>query len=155
MQIQTSPIQKNHPSLKGRALRLLASREHSKQELIKKLKAFAASERELEEVLAWLEGKGYINEQRVLDSVVYRRSALVGFASVARELKEKGLDESAIEQAISELKDTEAERAKLVLEKKFKVPAQTPQEKAKQMRFMLSRGFAPSVLYRLIGGEEE
>jgi len=138
------------PSLKGRALRLLSNREHSKLELANKLKQHAQSEEELSQVLEWLQVKGFINEQRVLESVVYRRAPKLGYARVARELQEKGLAASAVALAVKELKQTEAERAKTVWLKKFKRPALTVADKAKQMRFLMSRGFAPSTVIQIV-----
>lgn len=146
------------PSLKGRALRLLSNREHSRYELAQKLRQHAQSEEELQQVLEWLQIKGFINEQRVLESIVYRRSPKLGYARVARELKDKGLADHAVASALKDLKETEAERAKIVWLKKFKTPANTPAERAKQMRFLMSRGFAPAVVIQVLnkfvtGGE--
>jgi regulatory protein len=138
------------PSLKGRALRLLSNREHSKHELAQKLKQHAQSEDELLQVLEWLQVKGFINEQRVLESIIYRRAPKLGYARVARELQEKGLAAHAVTDAVKELKETEAERAKNVWLKKFKTPAQSIADKARQMRFLMSRGFAPSVVIQLL-----
>ncbi len=138
------------PSLKGRALRLLSNREHSKHELAQKLKPHAQSEEELGQVLEWLLVKGFINEQRVLESIVYRRSPKLGYARVARELQEKGLATEAVASAVRELKETEGERARAVWAKKFKTPAQTPSDKARQQRFLMSRGFAPSIVIKVL-----
>ena len=134
------------PSLKGRALRLLSNREHSKLELIKKLKVHAQTP----EVMDWLLAKGFINEKRVLESVIYRRATKLGYARVARELQEKGLDSEAIANAVNELKSSERQRASDVWFKKFKSKALTSSERAKQMRFLLSRGFAPSVVSQVV-----
>jgi len=138
------------PSLKGRALRLLSNREHSKLELIKKLKVHAQTPEELSQVMDWLQAKGFINEKRVLESVIYRRATKLGFARVARELQEKGLDSEAIANAVHELKSSERQRASDVWFKKFKNKALTPSERAKQTRFLLSRGFAPSVVSQVV-----
>lgn len=138
------------PSLKGRALRLLSNREHSRLELANKLKQHAQSEEELSQVLEWLQRKGFINEQRVLESVVYRRAPKLGYARVARELQEKGLAANAVALAVDELKQTEAERAQTVWLKKFKTPALTAADKAKQMRFLMSRGFASSTVIQIV-----
>ena len=138
------------PSLKGRALRLLSNREHSKLELAKKLKQYAQTEDELLQVLEWLQAKGFINEDRVLESIVYRRAPKLGYARVARELQDKGLAPQAVAIAVKELRQTEGVRAKAVWLKKFKTPASTASEKAKQMRFLMTRGFAPSVVIQVL-----
>ncbi len=133
---------------------MLSNREHSALELTKKLKEHAQTPDELAQVLEWLESKGFINEQRVLESVLYRRSAKLGFARVAREMQEKGLAPQAIQKAVNDLKATEADRARVVWEKKFKEKAVTALEKSKQMRFLLSRGFASSVVQQVVNSSK-
>ena len=70
-------------SLKGRALRLLAGREHSRAELEKKLKAHEAEPGELQRALDELQAKGFIDEQRVVDSVLHRIDLPVGVSPAA------------------------------------------------------------------------
>jgi regulatory protein len=140
-------------SLKGRALRALAAREHSRAELVRKLASFETEEGELAKILDELSAKGFINEQRVADSLAYRRGAKLGTARVVQELKAKGVDADAVAQATTALKATEFERAAEVWRKKFGAVAQSPTERAKHMRFLASRGFAPDVIRRVVGGD--
>eukprot|EP01136_Pigoraptor_vietnamica_P033135 Opistho-1_new@95721 len=102
-------------SLKGRALRLLAGREHSRAELQRKLSPHETEPGELARALDELEAKGFINEQRVLESVVHRRSARLGAARVRQELQAKGLDPQAVAQAVAGLQDSEEARAPCTL----------------------------------------
>ena len=53
------------PSLKGRALRLLSGREHSRLELERKLAPFEEEPGSLAAALDELQAKGFISEQRV------------------------------------------------------------------------------------------
>jgi regulatory protein len=140
-------------SLKGRALRALAAREHSRAELERKLAAFETEPGELAKILDELTAKGYINEQRVADSLAHRRGAKLGTARVVQELKAKGVDAAAVQETAAALKATEYERACEVWRKKFGSLAQSPAERAKHMRFLASRGFAPEVIRRAVGGE--
>jgi regulatory protein len=138
-------------SLKGRALRALASREYSRVELERKLASLEGEPGELGKILDELTAKGFINEQRVADSLAYRRGAKLGTARVVQELKAKGVDAEAVAQAASALKATELERAREVWRRKFGSPATNAAERAKQMRFLASRGFAPEVIRRAVG----
>jgi regulatory protein len=138
-------------SLKGRALRALAAREHSRTELVRKLASFETVPGELAKILDELCAKGFINEQRVADSLAYRRGAKLGTARVVQELKAKGVDADAVAQAAAALKTTEHERAVLVWRKKFGAEP-TDSDRMKQMRFLASRGFAPDVIRRVVGG---
>ncbi len=78
-------------SLKSRALRLLATREHSRSELQSKLQPHGPSPGALAQLLDELQAKGFINEQRVLESVIHRRAAKLGVARIRQELQAKGL----------------------------------------------------------------
>lgn len=51
-----------------------------------------------------------------------------------------------------ELKTTEPERAFAVWRKKFGAPATTPAERAKQVRFLASRGFGGEAIARVVSG---
>ena len=147
---QQSP-QRKGPSLKNRALRLLTLREHSRPELERKLAVHEEQAGQLALVLDDLEAKGFISEQRVVASVVYRRSGKLGAKRVGQELQHKGISQEAVKEAVAELQTTELDRARAVWLKKFGQTATTPKEKAKQLRFLISRGFSTSVLYEVLG----
>ncbi len=142
-------------SLKGRALRALAGREYSRVELQRKLASVEAEPGELTKILDELAAKGFINEQRVADSVAYRRGAKLGTARVVQELKAKGVDPDAVAQAAAALKATELDRAREVWRKKFGNTAQGSADRSKQMRFLASRGFAPEVIRKAVGGVDD
>jgi regulatory protein len=140
------------PSLKGRALRLLSMREHSRAELERKLSSFEEAPGTLAQALDELQAKGFINEQRVIESVVHRRAGKLGSARIKQELQGKGLDPEAVSEALSALKATELERAREVWRRKFGEPAADAQAAAKQMRFLAARGFGGEVIRRVVSG---
>jgi len=142
----------DHISLKGRALRLLRGREHSRAELERKLRPHETEPGELARALDDLEAKGFINEQRVLESVVHRRAAKMGAARVRQELQAKGLSPDAVAQAVADLQDSEVERAREVWRKKFGAPPADAAERGKQMRFLASRGFGGDAIRRVVSG---
>lgn len=139
------------PSLKGRALRLLSTREHSRAELERKLQSFEEEPGTLARALDELQAKGFINEQRVLESVIYRRAAKLGSTRIKQELQSKGLDPEAVSQAVADLQASERERAQAVWQKKFGAPPQDAKEFARQLRFLASRGFGAEVIRRVVG----
>ena len=67
------------------------------------------------------------------------------------ELRQHGLDSGQLESIRQQLADTELQRAQAVWEKKFGVPPATPKEKARQIRFMASRGFSAAALGKILG----
>jgi regulatory protein len=143
------------PSLKGRALRLLSSREHSRLELERKLQQYEVATGELAAALDDLQTKGFISEQRVLESVVNRRAAKLGAARIKQELQAKGLTPDAIAQAVSDLRTSEFARAREVWLRKFADQPQDAKERARQMRFLVSRGFAGDTIRRVVSGGED
>jgi regulatory protein len=141
------------PSLKGRALRLLSQREHSRTELERKLSQHEEIPGELAKALDELQARDFINDSRTVDSVVNRRSGKLGSARIKQELAAKGLSGEAVAQAMSNLKDSELSRAQEVWRKKFGSPATDPQTRAKHMRFLLTRGFSAEVVRQVVKGE--
>jgi regulatory protein len=142
-------------SLKGRALRLLAGREHSRAELQRKLSAHETEPGELARALDELAAKGFIDEQRVLESVVHRRAGRLGAARVRQELQAKGLDPQAVATAVASLQGSEEARAREVWRKRFGAPPGDAAEHGKQMRFLLTRGFQAEVVRRVVRGASE
>lgn len=152
------------PSLMARALRLLSQREHSRLELERKLQRYVQadagagtvssqdSSQDLSAVLDQLEAKGFIRPERVAQSVLYRRAPKLGSQRVLHELRQKGLDEAIIRDAAQELRASEHQRAWAVWQRKFGQVAATPQERAKHMRFLASRGFAADVVGKVVRG---
>jgi regulatory protein len=139
-------------SLKGRALRLLSQREHSRSELERKLAAYEQAPGELAQVLNDLQARDFINEGRVIDSVMHRRSGKLGATRIKQELASKGLSGEAVTEALAGLRETEYSRALEVWRKKFDRPTTDPNDRAKQMRFLLTRGFSSEVVRKIVQG---
>lgn len=139
-------------SLKGRALKLLAAREYSRRELERKLAEHEQEPGQLKKALDELEAKGFLNEQRVVDSVVHRRAPRLGAARIRQELQAKGLDADKVAAAVAGLQATELERAREVWARKFDASPANAAERGKQMRFLMTRGFSGAVISRVLRG---
>ncbi|OOG54758.1 recombination regulator RecX [Polaromonas sp. C04] len=142
------------PSLKGRALRLLGQREHSRAELERKLTQYEEEPGTLARALDELAAKDFISEARVVESVLHQRAPRLGAMRVRQELVQKGIAPEAIAQAVAALQATELERAHEVWRRRFAAPAQDASGRAKQARFLLARGFAGSVVAKVLRGAE-
>ena len=142
-------------SLKGRALRYLAGREHSRAELERKLKAHEETPGQLAQVLDDLQAKDFISEARVVESVINRRASRFGASRIKYELLNKGLGAEAVAAAVNRLKGSELERAQVIWRKKFDGPAPDAAGRAKQMRFLAARGFGGDVIRRVVAQAEE
>ena len=106
--------------------------------------------RNLPAMLDELEAKGFLSAERVMESVIHSKSSRFGAARVAQELRQKGLDASLVTEAVERLRGTEHARAQDIWQRRFSTPAQTPQERAKQMRFLASRGFSGDVVRKVV-----
>jgi len=139
-------------SLKGRALRLLSGREHSRVELERKLRAHEEEPGQLGRILDELQAKGFISDQRVAESVINRRAAKLGAGRIRQELQDKGLDAELVLATVNQLKSTELERAAEIWRRKFAAPPQDAAERGKQTRFLAARGFGGEVIRRVLAG---
>ena len=169
-------------SLKARALTWLAQREHSRVELRRKLLRVARAEhaehaaregagsaaaadssaddsgcdepeRRVDELLAWLQQHHYLSEARFLESRVHARSARYGNLRIRQELAQHGV--SPDEDTLSRLRETEMERARAVWRRKFPAPAADAAERARQIRFLVQRGFSAEVVRRVVRGSDD
>lgn len=143
------------PSLKGRALRLLSTREYSRAELQRKLQPFELVAGTLAAALDELQAKGFICEQRALESIVHRRSAKFGASRIRQELQAKGLGSEAVAQAIDALRQSDLSRAREVWRKKFGTPPLNAAERAKHVRFLAGRGFDGDTIRRVVSGSDD
>ncbi len=152
------PVIRTPLSLKGRALRLLSGREHSRAELEKRLAEHETAPGELAAILDDLQAKGFISEQRVVESVVHRKAGKLGAARIRQELNAKGLSRDLVAQAVAGLQDSELARAQALWQVKFgnakeadaTDPLSAAKAKAKQMRFLAARGFGGEVIRRVM-----
>jgi regulatory protein len=146
---------KHEPTLRERALRFLARREHSRAELARKLRPHLAPDDDLEALLDDLSKRKQLSDERYAESRANALSRKFGSARIARELRSRGLDKELAENAAAAARSTEVGRARAVWLKKFRNPAQTREERARQMRFLQSRGFSFDAIRAVIRGADE
>ena len=85
-----------------------------------------------------------------MEQVLASRRRRFGAQRIARELREKGVSNDAIAGAQQRLKDSELDAAREVWRRKFGVAPADARAKARQMRFLLGRGFSLDVISRLL-----
>lgn len=143
--------------LEIRALRYLAQREYSRQELEQKLAIHArsSSQEALSSVLDKLEQNGFLSAKRVVEQIIRTRRSRFSSQRIVHELKEKGIDEHLIHSVLPSLKETELETAFKIWQKKFGKIPETREERGKQMRFMMSRGFSMEVIQQVLSQANE
>ncbi len=147
--------QKVELSLRGRALQALARREYCRAELQAKLMTHIIETDDVGALLDDLEKRGWLSDVRALEQNVRIRSARFGTQRIAHELKQKGFSDELISAALPQLKQGELEAARAVWQRKFATPPPDQQkidqkEKAKQVRFLQSRGFSMEVIFNVM-----
>ncbi len=141
-------------TLRDRALRLLARREHTRAELKRKLAPYAGED-DLEALLDRLEEEGSLSERRYVEQLLASRSGRYGSLRIAQELKEKGVPGALAEAALREARRLDEASCRAVWEKKFGRIPRTPVERARQARFLQSRGFSLEAIGKVLKGSPE
>ena len=142
----------NTPSLRNRALALLARREHSRTELQRKLAAHAEDPQELSDLLEDLSRRGWLSDVRFAEALVHDKQAKFGSVRLAYELRERGVEDTVIRAQLADLKESELGRARQVWQLKFGILPSDAKARAKQMRFLQSRGFSLDVIGKVVRG---
>jgi regulatory protein len=134
---------------------MLARRDHSRLEIVRKLGRYTEDQSEIERVLDDLERCGWLSEQRVVEQVVASRRRRFGARRIAHELREKGISEDAIGTVLPQLRDSEFVAAREVWRRKFGTSPANARDKARQIRFLQGRGFDPDVIRRVLRSDED
>ena len=143
---------RKEPSLRARALRHLARREHTRHELTLKLAPHAESEAEIAGILDDFTQRGWLSEQRAAEQMVHARRSRYGMARIRRDLEAKGVDAEVVSTTMAALKEGELEAARAVWRRKFRVAPADAAGRAKQARFLLGRGFSTEIITKLLRG---
>ena len=142
--------ERKEPSLRVRALRHLARREYTRQELDRLLAPHAESEDEVTQILDDFSQRGWLSETRAAEQIVHARRGRYGPARVRRDLEAKGVSAELVSSTIATLKEGELDSARAVWRRKFREPATNSAERAKQARFLMGRGFSSEVITKLL-----
>ena len=136
-------MKEHQTSIFDQALSLLSHREHSKQELVTKLKTRGHEEEEISAIIERLEEMNYLNDERFAEIFVRSRlSKPLGASRIQQELIQKGINSELAKTAITDANADWFELAKQLKERRFGEEISTDfKEKAKQSRYLQYRGF--------------
>ena len=189
-------------SIKGRALRYLSQREHSRQELERKLlrhirnevrrrqragtdtgaddgdgdaadvdgdaqagvdadtdgavdTPVSGADRATQEIAAALDelaAAGLLSDERAAASVLHSQGARYGVRRLKQTLQQRGHEPELISATLQQARSTELARAHEVWRRRFGEPPADAAERARQVRFLMGRGFEGDVIRRVIQG---
>ena len=138
------------PSLRERALRHLARRDHSRAELARKLAAHGDAD-QIDAVIERMGELGLQSDTRYAEAFVRGKAGRFGASRLRSELARRGIDRDLIDEAIAgECVESEGDRARVVLRGRFTEPPADAREWARQARFLQTRGFAPDLIRKLL-----
>jgi regulatory protein len=141
-------------SLRERALRLLARREHARVELSRKLAPHAESAEQLAALLDNLAERSLLSDERYVEMRLNARRARYGDARLAHELRTQGVAGELVSAALAGGQD-ELGRARQIWQRKFGEQGTDAAERARQMRFLMNRGFSGETIRRVLRGDLE
>lgn len=147
------------------ALRLLARRDHSREEIRRKLAAKGFADKEIEGALKKLEALRLVDDHRYAQhlALTLSRDKLLGPERIGQRLLQKGIPADLAQAAIANAEEAWAagERLQELLKKKLlgRIPEEMSfREKKKLAAFLLRRGFLSedvAAALRALGGFAE
>jgi regulatory protein len=137
-------------SLKAQAVRLLARREYARDDLEQRLIAKGAPRDDVAAVLDELSSQGLLSNERFAHALVAQKSGSYSRRSIRGELKRKGVSGEVIEGAIGDTPIDDDAAMLALWHRRFGAPPANDREKARQIRFLQSRGFELSAIFKML-----
>jgi regulatory protein len=135
-------------SARESALRLLAQRDHSSEELRRKLKAKQFHPEEIEEVVQEMEGRRILDDDRYARRLASHlaREKLFGPQRIRQKLFQKGFSPDRVREAVEKAEEGLASSARLQMVLKNKLKGQSlkrilPREREKLANYLRQHGF--------------
>ena len=138
------------PSLHTRAMRLLARREHSRDELRRKLVRIAGENDDVDAVIEALAAKGWLSDARYAEQSIRAKSRRFGPIKMAHELRAKGVGEETIAAAFAAAGADGTADIQRVWNSRFRALPDNDRERARQVRFLQGRGFALDAILKFL-----
>lgn len=140
----------------ARAVGLLSRREHSRVELGRKLRRSLTPDddpAEIERVLDRLAAQDLLSDARFAASLVRQRGQRYGDLRLARDLRERGVDDAEADAALAAIDGTEAERALAAWARRFDALPTSADERGRQGRYLQARGFSMDAIVAVLAGK--
>lgn len=142
-------------SLRERALSMLARREHTRAEMMRKLSPYAESPEQVEQLLDALAARGWLSEARFAESRANTLARKFGSRKIEYDLRSRGVSAEVVEQTVERALAQELARCRAAWQKKFGVLPQGAAERGRQMRFLAGRGFSAEAVRQVLKTEDD
>ena len=135
---------KSTTKIRSKSLFFLAKREHSSWEIKNKLAQAGFNKEQIQQEIEDLKTQNYLSDERFCEMFIRSRKNMgYGPIKIAYELKKHQFSEQITQQYLNEKSETWFDLALKVRMKKFGDSSVDDfKEKARQMRFLQSRGFS-------------
>ncbi len=141
----------NADALREQCIRLLARREHSRRELVRKLAARSFEPSEFNPILDELEAEGLLSDERFAESFVRSRiEAGQGPLKIRADLRERGVSGAIVDQTLDLADDEWLWHCQRVWERRFGRAPVDRKDWARQARFLSQRGFSGEIVTRAL-----
>jgi len=141
---------KHEPSLRARALRLLARREHTREELRRKLSEHAREGEDVTVLLDDFTARGWLSDARYAELAARAKARRYGPLKLAHYLRGRGLADEIIAAGIKAAGVDGVSSLEAIWRRRFRELPRDEQEKAKQVRFLQGRGFPLDEIFRFL-----
>jgi regulatory protein len=139
-------------SIRATAIRMLARREYARAELAERLTSRGADATEVTRVLDELEQLGYLSDARFAQMLVTQKAGRYGKRAIAHALTQRRVASPAAQTALDTLKNVdEVADAGALWERRFGNPPKDERERARQIRFLIARGYSLSIALKVVG----
>lgn len=142
-------------------------REYSRLELSRKLKVHASkataavsdsapegvpsdSAAEIEALLDEFAERGWLSEARYVEQAVNGLARRYGPRRVAQRLEANGISRESVAAVLPYLKSEALATARTLLARKFRAAIESPEDKARRVRFLQARGFDYDVIRKAL-----
>lgn len=142
---------KTPASLRSTATRMLARREYGRAELAERLITRGAPAAEVATLLDEFERLGYLSDARFAQALVAQKAGRFGRRAIVHALKQKQVAPEAAMAAMATLEGSdELAEATTLWRRRYGVPPSDERAKARQVRFLMSRGYSLSIALKVL-----
>jgi regulatory protein len=146
---------KPEPSLRVRAMRFLARREHSRAELKRKLAPKVAEGEDIDAVLDDLAKRGWLSDVRFAEQTARAKARRFGPRKLAHYLRSCGVDDETIGAGIRNAGVDGVSSLESIWHSRFRAAPASEREKIRQVRFLQGRGFEIDTIFKFLKTLEE
>ena len=147
-QAEEKPV---HSAAVRKAMNLLLHRDRTERELRSRLEAGGFSADEIDDAIAYTASFGYVNDRRYAENYAISFSGKKSRRMIAADLRQRGVDEIWIEEAVAGLPEDESDQIMGLIRKRAGEPHVLDEaEKRRLHGYLARRGFGTGEIVRLI-----